>query len=267
MINDSDILELKFEGNGINPGKVKPSEIASLIEDFEKILLITIKQKYPEIDTTQVLFTFDSVKNESLGIKFTPKDIRPNGLVVKDVVLSAFFFFTTAVQENNFKELDNDALTPLRSINKFSRKYECPAKFIYNQEELVAISPDTEIKLNKSITLKGDTTIFGELIDSGGDNPNIHLKVNNDYIIIIDTDRQKAKDLGSRLYEFVGLKGIAKWEVDTSKIIEFKLQDVLEFKGGNTSKALTQLKNESSGFWDTLNTNDDINNHLIRDSL
>ena len=40
MENGNDILELKFEGNGINPSIVKPSEVATQIEQFEKALII-----------------------------------------------------------------------------------------------------------------------------------------------------------------------------------------------------------------------------------
>ena len=64
----NDILQLRFDGNGINPDKVKPSEICDLVIEIQNALNATIKHNHPEIDTKNVLFSFDSIKNESLGI-------------------------------------------------------------------------------------------------------------------------------------------------------------------------------------------------------
>lgn len=260
----NDILELKFEGNGINPRKVKPSEIATLIQDFEKAILCTIKTTHPIIDTNEVLFTLDEIKDASIGINFMPNTYRiaPE---IKNLIINSYILLSTTVANNDYSQLSNDTIYSLRNILKFTKKYECSASFRHNGESLSTITPTTDIKLNKAGLMKGDTTIYGELIDSGGDNPNIHLKINGEYTIIIDTDRQKAKELATKLYDQIGLKGHAKWDILTSKIVEFKLYEVLDYTGGNIKDTFSELKGMVSGYWDNFSTNDDINKQLLRD--
>jgi len=264
MPNSSDILELKFDGNGINPSKVKASEIAALIKDFEDAIVTTIKNESPAIDIEQVLICFDTVKNKSIAINLKPNSEIVTG-EVKKIVDRSYKVLTTAIASNDYSKLSNSTIVALRSISKFTNNYQCPANFKKNGKFLSAINPDTEIKLNKSGYLKGDTTIYGELVDAGGDNPNIHIKINGEYTVIIDTDKLKAKELAARLYDQVGLKGSAKWDIITSKILEFKLHEVLEYAPGNVSKTFSELKKLTSGYWDKFNNNDDINKNLLRD--
>ncbi len=260
----TNILELKFEGNGINTTKVKPSEVAALISEFEKTILSTIKTEYPAIDTNEVLFTFDSVRNESIGIYFLPNIFRISS-EIKTILISSYIFLNTSISSNDFSQLSNDTISSLKAISKFSKKYNCRASFKLDGEQLSFINADTEIKTNKQQLLKGDTTIYGELVDAGGDIPNVHIKINGDYTVIIDTDKQKVKDLASKLYEHVGLKGQARWDVLTSKIIEFKLYEILDYSAGNITAAFSDLRKLSNGYWDDFNTNEEINKRLLRD--
>ena len=62
MIETDNILELNFSGNGINPDVVKPSEIATQVVNFENALFQVIKDKHPEIDIEQVLFSFCNIQ-------------------------------------------------------------------------------------------------------------------------------------------------------------------------------------------------------------
>lgn len=261
---DNDILELKFDGNGINPSKVKPSEIALLINEFEKALTATIKANYPSVDTNEVLFSFETIRNESIGLGFVTDQYRIPP-PIKDMVVGSYLEITNCIANNDYSYLTNDAITSLRKISGFSKKYKCNANFKHNGENITYISPTTEIKFNKPNQLKGDATIYGELLDVGGENPNIHIKVNDDYVLIIDTNKDIAKHLGTRLFDIIGLKGNAKWDTLSSKIVEFKLYEVLDYQAGNVKKTFNELKDIFSDHWDQFNSNDEINNQLFRD--
>lgn len=264
MSSGSEILELKIEGNEINPKAVRPSEIAALLKDFESALLATIKFEHPAIDTNEVLVTFDNIKNESIGLFFSPNTTR-SAQEVKSFLIASYISLTTSISKNDYSHLPNEAVQALKGISKFLKKHDCSANFKFNGEHLSTINSQTDIKLNKPAYLKGDTTIYGEIIDAGGDNPNIHIKLNDDYIIIIDADKEKVKFLGGKLYTFIGLKGLAKWDVQTSKIIDFKLYDIIEYTSGNVRNSFKKLKELTSGYWDNFNSSDEINSHLLRD--
>ncbi|HVK97412.1 MAG TPA: hypothetical protein VM368_06320, partial [Flavisolibacter sp.] len=91
------------------------------------------------------------------------------------------------------------------------------------------------------------------------------IRISDEQVLIFSTSHSHAKALAAKLYENVTLKGIAKWDAETLKIEDFKLIDILEYSPGNTSKAIGDLKKITSGFWDRYNTNEDINNQLLRD--
>jgi hypothetical protein len=263
--NDADILELKFEGNGVNPGSVKPHEIAELINSFEKSLLATIKQNNPEIDTENLLFTFESLKNESLGIGFKTIARSAANIDLKAIVIASFLGITAGFNEGNFSSLPLQAISHLKTFTKFSKRHECSGSFKHNNQVISSFTGSTEINTDKVKWLKEETTIFGKLIDSGGENPNVHIKVSDDQTIIFKVSESEAKTLAARLYEKVAVKGIAKFNPKTLEIIEFKLIEITAYAPGKTLAAIKKLRSITNGFWDNFNTNDEINNQLLRD--
>lgn len=254
----NDIIELKFEGNGINPSSVMPHEIAELIFNFEKALLATIKEKHAEIDTEELLFSFDAIRDESLDLQFVPRK-------ASQAVLSSYQFMADSIGTGDYEKLNNTALGHLKAIARFSRRHNCTGYFTHNKTTLSTFTPSTEIVLNKTQFIKGEATIFGRLMDAGGENPNVHLKINDDYVLIFSTSEANAKALAAKLYEKVALRGMAKWHPETLRIEDFKLNDILEYSPGKASKAISDLKKLTSGFWDKFSTNDDINDQLLRD--
>src|SRR5689334_19475212 len=95
MVEKDEILQLRFEGNGISPEIVKPSEIAELIEEFQNAILATIKEEHSEIDIEQVLFCLDGIKNESIGINFRSIKEKILPEVTKAVIRSYLLIATT----------------------------------------------------------------------------------------------------------------------------------------------------------------------------
>lgn len=262
MTNGADILELKFEGNGINPSAVKPHEIAELILGFEKSLLATIKENYPEIDTASLLFTFEEIKNESLGLRYKSVPLASHP---QNIVLSSFLFISSAISSGNFNRLNRETISGLRVITKFSKKYDCGGSFRRNDEVVSTFSPTTEIVVDRQKLIKEQGTIYGKLIDVGGENPNVHIKIDENNTLIFSTSEANAKKLAPKLFEKVTLSGEIKWNPATLEIIDFKLGAIEDYSPGNASKAIKALRGITSGFWDKFNTDDEINNQLLRD--
>ncbi len=254
-----DILELKFTGSDINPAIVKPSEIGNLLTSFEKALLLTIKQNNPEIDTDAVLFSFEHIKHESLDLQFSTRKVN-------DIVLSNFYLISTSISNNNFDNLNNGTIQALKGIVKFTKKYNCTAYFNHNNNSLSSLNPNSSITVSKTFSAKGQTTIYGKIIDVGGEKPNVHIKIDEgDDALIIPTSEAFAKELGKRLFEVVGLHGKAEWNIITSEILSFNIESILDYQGGNVFNAFKGLKTLSNGFWDNYNTDEEINSQLLRD--
>jgi hypothetical protein len=257
---NQDILQLRFQGNDISPDKVKPSQIASLIEQFEKAILATITLQHPEINTEKVLFVFDSIKNESLGLNFKPliDNILPD---IKNAVVSSYVIIASSLNTNDYSKLPSDTIQSLKKIAAFSKENNCVGNFNLNGETIGTINPDTEIKEIKKVIVKSSLNIYGEIVDIGS---NIHIKLDEGYTVIVDADKATSKLLAPRLWEYVGLKGNAKWDIETFKIIEFKLVEILEYNPGILSNVFKELKEIPTG-WDKFNNNNEINKQLLRD--
>ena len=258
MEDIKDILEVRFFGNDISPSMVKPREIAALIIGFEKALLSEIKERHPQYDTEQLIFAFEQIKNESLGLQFIPKNIAL-------VVITCYTAISVSFQTGDFSEISNETIKELKTLTAFSKKYNCVGNFNLNGKTLSSFTPQTDIPYNKNPIIRGDINIFGRVIDSGGDNPNVHIKLGNDQVLIFATTESNAKHLAHKLYEKVNLIGAAKWDAITFEILDFKLKEIVGFEPGNTLNAINELRNLSSGYWDKFNTNDEINNQLLRD--
>jgi hypothetical protein len=255
-----DILQLRFEGNGISPDKVKPSQIASLIEQFEKALVATVKLEHPEVNTDTVLFSFDSIKNESLGLNFKPliERILPD---VKDAIISSYVLIASCIGTNDYSKLPSDAVQSLRKIAVFSKENNCTGNFNLNGDTIGTITPQTEIKETKNAIVKSSLNIYGEIVDIGS---NIHIRLDEGYTVIVDADKPTSKQLAPRLWEYVGLKGNAKWDIETFKIVEFKLVEILDYNPEILSDVFTELKKTPTG-WDKFNSSEEINKQLLRD--
>lgn len=257
-VNKDYILELNFSGDDINPDAVKPSEIANQIVNFEKALLHVIKNKNPEIDTDQVLFSFTNIGYNSLDIFFKP-------ILAISIVLSSYAQITKSINNNDYSNLPSESIQSLNMIAKFAKKYNCEASFKLDNEVKSTITKETVINKTTDEVFKGNTILYGILTDIGGEKPNLHLKINENQKIIIDISEQVARDLAPKLYQYIGLKGYAVWDAETYIMKEFKFNDIVPYQGGNTLNALKKIKNNiSSGVWDKYNTDDEINEALFR---
>lgn len=245
---DNDILELKFEGE-IKPSTVKPHEIAELVINFEKALLATIKQQNPEIDTSVLLFSFDSIKDESLDLRFVP--IR-----AKEIIVASYTLLSSSISQENYSALTNDAVEGLKEISRFSKRYNCNGQFNYNGKSLTTFTPETKIDFDKENEIKGETIIYGKLFRIGGETPIVHLKINNEYNVKFEVKEAIAKQLAGKLYEQVALSGTAKWDKKSYKVLNFKVSEILDIEEKPLNKTFDELREGLGKYWNDI---DDIN--------
>ena len=221
MDDSTEIIELKFDGNDIKPSKVKSSEIAALIVSYERAITTIIKSEHPEIDDDFVFVSFEEIKGSSISLKLIAHK-------AKNYVIPALFLISTAFETKNFNQIPNTSIEELRSIQRFAKKYKCDGYFIKNGERLAAFNQYTDVSYNELETIKGETTIYGEIQVAGGKiNPHVHIRINDDYTISFEVEKELAKQLASQLYNDVGLTGVARWDRKSYKILDFKIDKLI----------------------------------------
>lgn len=252
MAESGEILELKFEGNKVNPETVKPHEVAELIINFERALLSTIKQESPEINTEHLLFSFHSIENRSLDLKFITH-------AAKDAVFKSYSLISLAITTQNFKELNYDTVESLQEISKFTKRHECIGQFKRNDFSLATFNKDTQIEFDKTNELKGETRIYGKVLRVGGENPTVNFKVNNEYKITFNVKESFARDLATKLYDDIGLDGIATWDIKSYQVTNFKINKIINYEPKPLKETFSELRKLIGKHWDKI---DDVNSVL-----
>jgi len=227
-------IELKFEGNNIRPAVVKASEVAELIKSFEGALEAVIRESHPEIKEGFVLISFDQIKHESLSIKCIAHK-------AKEYVLPAYIAITTAFSTNDFNNLPFSSIEELRTITRFSRKYLCDGAFISDGNRVANFNTETDVSYSKNNVARGDTTLYGEVLKAGGETPRVQIKINNDYTISFEVKKEIAIYLATKLYQEIGLKGNARWNTQSFKILDFKAESVIDVPKGDLRNSFKEL--------------------------
>ncbi|HRP36918.1 MAG TPA: hypothetical protein PLS50_03850 [Candidatus Dojkabacteria bacterium] len=248
----NNIIELRFSGSDINPSKVKPSEIASLLANFERSLLAQIKLVDPTIDTDVTLFSFDAIHGQSIDLLFKP-------LLQITTVLASYTTIATSFINQDYQNISSRSIEPLKEIIKFSKKYNCVGYFYLNNTEISSFEPNQEIKTIPNSVLEGETTIYGKIIRIGGEDPKIHFRINEEEKLIFDIDESLAKKLSPKLYEFIGLVGVAKWNSENFSIENFKLLEIIDIDKRPIIDSFNELQGLIGKHWDEV---EDIDSYL-----
>lgn len=255
MPDNTEILELKFEGSGINPAAVSASEIAELIKNFESAILSIASEKDPGIlrsNSANPFITLQDIGNRSLGIRF----IAQRSL---KVIVPAYLTIATSFEHNSYNDIPDKAIENIKTFTKFARRHNCNASWIRGTKKVGSFQSDTEITLDDNRYLRGETTIYGELLRIGGETPRITIKINNDYTISFEIKKELAVLLSSKLYNEIGLIGTAKWEKSTYRVIDFKAESIIDIDAKPLSDTFKDL---NSLLWEHLKDIDDINSYI-----
>lgn len=232
-MEESEIIGLKFDGNGIKPSVVKASEVADLIKSFELAVSDVIHDLREDYSESFVYLSFDEIKENCLTLKYKTH---------KSIVLSAYLLITTAFQTNDFNKIPPAAHENLRTFIRFTKKYNCSGQFTHNNEPITTFTKDTKIRYSEDVILWGETAIFGEITKAGGENPRVTINVNNDYPVSFNVSKDIAVDLAANLYKNVSLKGRAKWNRSNYKVLDFKADSINYIEDVSLSETFEDLQ-------------------------
>lgn len=253
MEQDTEIIELKFDGNGISPILVKASEVADMIRSFEQSLLPIIKENSSEINDDFVFISFEEISSNCISLKCVAHK-------AKQYVIPAYIAIATAFQTNQFDDLPKNSIEELRSITGFAKRHKCDGTFIKNGEPLATFTQDVEIKISDKNILRGDTTIYGKVLKAGGETPRVTLKINDSYTVSFEVKKSIAIQLATKLYSEIGLKGNAKWDKRNYKVLDFRADEIINIDENSLNESFKQL---SSLFKPHIGGFDDFKNCII----
>lgn len=165
-----------------------------------------------------------------------------------------------SVETNDFYALSEDSIKSLRVISKFSQARHCTAE-IYavngTKNLLTVITPETRIQ--DCAPIKGETIIYGLVTRVGGaneDSPTIQIRTIEGRLIYCTSNRKNAKIAAQRLYQQIGLIGIAEWDVKTYEIQAFTVTEISSYEMTPLSEAVDSISQNYGQHFDAIDNVD-----------
>lgn len=234
----SNNLQLRFIGD-IKPQNERAHDIGEVMSAFEDALAVIVVRRHPQLKRDTIALGLTKIEHESVGLVFEPD--------LNELVFSAALELIGAIQDKAWANLPYGSLAALRKILRFVIKKKCTAQLKINQAEHVVstlLTPETVIP--SSVSLFGETEIYGQVRRAGGSEPKVEIRTLQGETLYCSTTEEIARQLGGRLYEQVGVRGAAEWNFETLEIEEFEITKVLNYTSTTPSDAFKKLS-ESFG--------------------
>jgi len=241
----SNNLELRFIGKNIKPAGERAHDIGEVIGAFEEAIAAIVLRQHPRLKRDSIAVSLVAIGNESIGLVFEPN--------LDDFTFLATRKLVEAIQNKEWAVLPSGTRSALRKILRFVNKKECVAQFkVAHNDEVVStmLAPNTIIPA--SVSLFGETEIFGEVKRVGGSEPKVEIKTLQGETLYCNATEAIAKQLGSRLYEQVGVYGVAEWNFETLEIEEFEITRVSDYAYVSPNDAFEKLSGSFSSYFESI---------------
>ncbi len=245
-------LEISFSGNNIRPDVVKAGDIADIIKAVESLVEAQVQKDLPGLKGDQVIVGFTNIRATSIDLEFRSP--------YKESARSAFKNAGKAINENDYTGLPSNTFNALVTISTFTRKQKCTATLSHQNGQkrvLATITPDT--KIERLHVLKGETTIYAKVVRTGGKEPKVEIETIDGRTLFCDAPVDITIVLGSKLYQTVGLIGIAEWDYELNNVTQFSIKDVIEYEHKPFKDALNELADATRKYYSGIS---DVEKHI-----
>lgn len=241
-MDDKQLLEIRLSGAGILPDTVRAGEIADILNSVEDMISSVALQRYPRLTRDDLLVGLVGIASGSIHLQFSSK--------LPDIVVPAFHAVAESIETNQYRNLPIGSVRALQTIASFVRRRDCLAEFVIpnGDDQVVAeISPQTEITPVPFLT--GVTTLYGMIIRVGGRTPKAMLETVDGQTVYCDLRRELARELGSKLYQWVAIEGVAKWNSETLNLEEFRIDAVFDYERRSIHESFVELSELTSRYY------------------
>lgn len=237
---DSEFIGIRLIG--LKPEDLRAGELAKVISQFEDMIAAMVKRDRPLISKDELVVGLVHIENKSVGLEFSTK--------LPELALPAYFGITDAVATERYLDLPGETLRHLRDFHSFIKSKNCECEMFSRNGKInlkAVLLPKTIIPEHPKIT--GQILVFGRIIRVGGEEPRVMFDVPNGKTLFCKVKNEDlARQLGQRLYTWVGLQGTAVLNSDTLDITEFRVEEITEYEGKKSIKEvmldLSALANE-----------------------
>lgn len=249
-MNARNVIKFNIKGRNARPDTIGMSELGNLLKLIDGAIRATV----PVVD--RIAHAAEKAPLVSLVMLQEGKS-SDMGMSVLDYGVPAVSNITEAIASESYSNMPPESHDLIYRIYRWvSNK-----KFQFEIEENATLNIRHAVisrqhpvppPLSPAFTVSGVTTAWGLLMRAGGKKPRAALLFPDEQKITISADAIVTKQLGERLYENVGIEGIATWRVRDWKMVAFKAIRVLEYRPQETDivRIFRELSEASGGRWE-----------------
>lgn len=243
-------IEIRLVGKGVAPGLIRSKEIAEVITAVEGMIAAMVEHENPDIKADDVLIGLSAVTGGSMTLVFTPG--------MEALTVPAAETVMRAIDRQQFEGLPHGTLAGLRKLHSFTKQHELTTEFrTLNGASVLLAEMTSQTTIPTPTYLKGDTTVYGDILRVGGADPKVQFRsISDSELIYCDATRDMTRQVAMRLYERVGLRGQAVWDLETMKLESFRIEEILDYEDVGIVQAFAELRESVGGYFDEI---DDVN--------
>lgn len=239
-----------LDGKGLSPASLSQTELKDLLDDFKRLfddLLLEKIQNKKNLDFKILELREGSIVLSGYSATYSAEVFQIAENVAE--VLNTFEKGVTKLHLN-YRSLVN--------ILKVAKSKSANFKIITSKSKtpLTTFLHTKELPDNWQNTLKGITSIYGELLNIGGSEPHAKVRIHTGRTINCDLSKDLAKKISSRLYSQIGLTGIATWDTNENQVVAFKAMDVLNYNP--SSNSMNRLSEKFGKYFEDINPDEFI---------
>jgi hypothetical protein len=242
MSNDA-LIRIRLAGEDIAPGTVRSRDLAEIIISAEDAIASLVVRDNPHLKKDEIVVGLVSIGEGSVSLQFAT--------TLPQLVLPAYWEITESIEKDDYENLPPDSIDSLQNITAFTRRRNCQLEFYArdgDREALAVITPQTLITPIPLMT--GSTTIHGMVVRVGGRKPKVMIELPDGQSVFCDIEYELARQLGQRLYTWVGLRGEAKWRSNDLSLQQFRVDEVTQYQDTRLTEAMATLSEAAGRYFE-----------------
>lgn len=233
MENKANTINLHFSGETVNLQEFSFRKFTKLAEAYLNILRELAAAGNKTIDKKSLDFCLRSIREGSYMVDFAP--IGPD-----TTLLDANERLQDSLESDTVGTLPAAVQDALYDMADLSVSSNVSVDLQTTSGKFIAF--DAEKFIRETGTIDDFTSVYGEIVEIGGVNPNVHLQIaGRDRPLICVITKEMAIKLSSRLYTVVGFYGRASRYIANMEIKRFFVEDVLPYDDRNFDEDTAEL--------------------------
>jgi hypothetical protein len=237
------LIRIRLAGQDVAPGAVRSRDLAEIISSAEDAIASIVVRDNPELRKDEIVVGLMSIDEGSVSLQFAT--------TLPQLVLPAYSQMAQSIQKDDYEHLPPDSINSLQNMTAFSRRRNCQLEFYADdggRDPLAVITPQTVITPIPLMT--GLTTIHGKVIRVGGRKPRLMIELPDGQSVFCEIGYELARQLGQRLYSWVGLWGTAKWRSNDLSLQEFRVEQVTQYEDTPLTQAMASLSEAAGEYFE-----------------